>query len=174
MGPGQVSNPIPVQGGFSIIAVQDTRKVLTADPRNAVLSLKQVSVSFPKGISHAAAEPIVARFAAAARTVGGCGGADKIAGDFHGELVQSDQVKLRELPAALQQMMLPMQVGQATQPFGSIEEGVRILVICGRDEVDPSQPTFDDVYAQLNEERVNVRARRYLRDLRRDAVIEFR
>ena len=32
--------------------------------------------------------------------------------------------------------MLPMQVGQATQPFGSIEEGVRVLVICGRDEVD--------------------------------------
>ena len=27
---------------------------------------------------------------------------------------------------------------------------------------------------QINEERVNSRARRYLRDLRRDAVIEFR
>jgi peptidyl-prolyl cis-trans isomerase SurA len=174
MAAGQVSNPIPVQGGFSIIAVQDTRKVLTADPRNAVLSLKQVSIAFPAGTARATAEPIVARLAEAARTVGGCGGADKIAADFKGELVSSDQVKLRELPAALQQMMLPMQVGQATQPFGSIDEGVRILVICGRDEVDPTAPTFDDVYAQLNEERVNLRARRYLRDLRRDAVIEFR
>jgi peptidyl-prolyl cis-trans isomerase SurA len=27
---------------------------------------------------------------------------------------------------------------------------------------------------QITEERVNTRARRYLRDLRRDAVIEFR
>jgi peptidyl-prolyl cis-trans isomerase SurA len=26
----------------------------------------------------------------------------------------------------------------------------------------------------MNEERVNVRARRYLRDLRRDAIIDFR
>jgi peptidyl-prolyl cis-trans isomerase SurA len=174
MAPGQVSNPIPVQGGFSIIAVQDTRKILTADPRNAVLSLKQVSVTFPKGTSRAQAEPIVARFAEAARSVGGCGGADRIAADFRGEVVQSDEVKLRELPATLQQMMLPMQVGQATQPFGSIDEGVRILVICGRDEVDPTEPTFDEVYSQLNDERVNLRARRYLRDLRRDAVIEFR
>ena len=49
MGPGQVSNPIPVQGGISIVAVQDTRKVLTADPRDAVLSLKQVSVMLPEG-----------------------------------------------------------------------------------------------------------------------------
>jgi peptidyl-prolyl cis-trans isomerase SurA len=174
MAPGQISNPIQVAGGFSIIAVQDSRKILTADPRNAVLTLKQVSISFARGTTRAQAEPVVARFAQAARNVGGCGGADKIAADFNGELVQSDEVKLRDLPPALQQLMLPMQVGQATQPFGSIDEGVRVLVICGRDEVDPTEPTFDEVFSQLNEERVNLRARRYLRDLRRDAVIEFR
>ena len=174
MGPGQVSQPIPVQGGFSIVAVQDTRKILTADPRDAVLTLKQVSIGFPKGISRQAAEPTVARFAQAARNVGGCGGADKIAADFNGEMVESDQVKIRDLPPALQRIMLPLQVGQSTQPFGSIEEGVRILVICGRDEVDATAPTYDEVFSQLNEERINLRARRYLRDLRRDAVIEFR
>ena len=174
MRPGQISNPIAVPGGYSIIAVQDTRKILTADPRSAVLSLKQVSITFPKGTAKQTAEPIVARFAAAALNVGGCGGAERIASEFNGEVVQSDQVKLRELPPALQQMMLPMQVGQATRPFGSLEEGVRILVMCGRDEVDSTAPTFETVYAQLNEERVNMRARRYLRDLRRDAVIDFR
>jgi peptidyl-prolyl cis-trans isomerase SurA len=35
-------------------------------------------------------------------------------------------------------------------------------------------PTFDDVYNQINQERVNMRSRRYLADLRRDAVIEYR
>src|SRR5207244_3456217 len=167
MGPGAVSSPIPVAGGISIIAVQDTRKILTRDPRDAVLSLKQVSIAFPKGTAKAIAEPIVARFAEAAKSVGGCGGADKIAADFHGEVVQQDGVKMRDLPPALQQLMLPMQVGQATQPFGSLEEGVRTLVICGRDEVDPTAPSYDEVYGQLTEERTNSRARRYLRDLRR-------
>jgi peptidyl-prolyl cis-trans isomerase SurA len=48
-------------------------------------------------------------------------------------------------------------------------------VLCGRDEpTDAGAPSYDQVYAQLNEERVNLRARRYLRDLRRDAVIDFR
>jgi len=174
MRPGQVSNPIAVPGGVSIVAVQDERKVLAPDPRNAVLSLKQVTVNFPKGTSRAQAEPVVAKFASAAQNIGGCGGTDKIASEFNGEVVSSDDVKLRDLPPALQEIMLPMQVGQATRPFGSLEEGVRILVICGRDEVDPSAPSFDQVYAQLNEERVNLRSRRYLRDLRRDAIIEFR
>ena len=171
---GSISNPIPVPGGFSIIAIQDTRKILTPDPRDSVLSLKQVSIAFPKGTSREAAEPIVARFADAARNVGGCGGAEKLATDFHGEIVTQDNVKMRDLPEALQRLMVPMQVGQATQPFGSLDEGVRVLVMCGRDEVDQSAPSYDDIYNQLNEERLNSRARRYLADLRRDAVIEFR
>jgi peptidyl-prolyl cis-trans isomerase SurA len=174
MGPGTVSNPIPVPGGVSILAVADTRKILTPDPRDAVLSLKQVSISFPKGTTREQAEPVLERFSDAAQHVGGCGGAEKIAADFHGEVVSQDGIKMRDLPPTLQQMMVPMQVGQATQPFGSIDQAVRILVICGRDEVDPTAPTYDDVYNQLNEERVNMRAQRYLRDLRRDAVIEFR
>ncbi len=173
LSPGQVAL-VPMSGGVSIIAVQDKRKVLTADPRNAELNLKQISVSFPAGTTRAQAEPIVSRFAQASQNVGGCGGAEKMAAEFNGEVVQSDGVKLRELPPALQEMMLPMQVGQATRPFGSMEEGVRVLVICGRDEIDPTLPTYDQVLAQMNEERINMRARRYLRDLRRDAVIDFR
>jgi peptidyl-prolyl cis-trans isomerase SurA len=172
--PGQVSPPIAVPGGVSIVAVQDVRKVLSADPRDAVFNLKQVSINFPAGTTRAQAEPIVARFATATTSIGGCGGAEKLAADFNAEVVESDGVKMRELPPALQQMMIPMQVGQATRPFGSLEEGVRVLVICGRDDPSPSMPTYDQVLAQMNEERVNMRARRYLRDLRRDAVIDFR
>ena len=127
-----------------------------------------------KGITKEQASARVDAFAAASRTIGGCGGAEKLAADFNGDVVQSDQVKLRELPAALQEMMMPMQIGQATRPFGNLEEGVRVLVMCGRDEVEDSLPSYDQVYSQLNEERVNMRARRYLRDLRRDAVIDFR
>jgi peptidyl-prolyl cis-trans isomerase SurA len=174
MRPGTISAPIKVPGGYSIVAVQDVRKILTADPRSAVLTLKQVSIGFPKGTTREQAEPALARFAQSTANIGGCGGAEKIASEYNGEVVESDGVKMRDLPAALQEMMLQMQVGQATRPFGSIEEGVRVLVLCGRDEADPSAPSFDQVYAQLNEERVNLRSRRYLRDLRRDAVIDFR
>ena len=60
------------------------------------------------------------------------------------------------------------------EPIGSLEQGVRVLVVCGRDQLAPDAPSYDDIYNQLNEERVNSRANRYLRDLRRDAVIEYR
>jgi peptidyl-prolyl cis-trans isomerase SurA len=171
---GQVSDPIPVAGGFSILAVQDARKILTTDPRDSVLSLKQVALNFPASMTSPQRQSLVDRFSAAARNVGGCGGADRIAAEFNAEVVQRDEIRMRDLPASLQNLMLSMQIGQATQPFGSLSEGVRLFVICGRDQIAVQAPSFDEIYGEKKEERVNLRARRYLRDLRRDAIIEYR
>ena len=174
MQPGQVSDPIPVSGGFSIIAIQDARKVLTSDPRDAVLSLKQLALSFPPSMTSAQRQALVDRFGTATRNVGGCGGADRIASEFKADVVQRDEIKMRDLPPALQNIMMSMQIGQATQPFGSLTEGVRTFVLCGRDQIAAEAPSYDEIYGQFKEERVNLRARRYLRDLRRDAIIEYR
>ncbi len=175
MQPGQISPPIAVPGGYSIIAVQDTRQVLTADPRDAVLSLKQMSMTFPKGTTQDTAGPRVAAFAEATQKMGGCGAAKDVAAKFDADVVENDDVKIRDLPPTLQSQVTAMSIGQSTTPFGSVEDGVRVLVLCGRD--DPQQsgaPSFDQIQGQMTEERVNLRARRYLRDLRRDAVIEYR
>ncbi len=37
----------------------------------------------------------------------------------------------------------------------------------------PTQPKFEQIQSQLEDQRVNKRARTYLRDLRRDAVIDY-
>ena len=172
---GQVSEPIAVPGGFSILAVADTRQVLTADPRNAVLSLKQMSIRFPQGTTEAQAAPAVQRLTETARSMGGCGGAESAAQKIGAEVVSNDQVRVRELPAALQDMLLQLGVGQPTAPFGSADERVSVLVLCGRDDPQVADgPSYDQVYAQMEEQRVNLRARRYLRDLRRDAVVDYR
>jgi len=47
-------------------------------------------------------------------------------------------------------------------------------MLCGRTEPQSAGgPTFDELMAQIEDERVNKRAQIYLRDLRRDAVIEY-
>jgi peptidyl-prolyl cis-trans isomerase SurA len=50
-----------------------------------------------------------------------------------------------------------------------------VLVVCGRDDPQVTQgPNAETIMAQLEEQRVNMRAQRYLRDLRRDAVVDYR
>ena len=171
---GSVSAPIPVPGGYSIVAVADTRQVLVADPRDAVLSLMQMSITPPAGTPRAQLEARGRQLGEATQAMGGCGGAAATAQTLGAELISNDQVRVRELPVALQQMLLALSIGQATQPFGSADR-ISVLVLCGRDDPEPaSGPNAEVIQRRLEEERVNRRAQRYLRDLRRDAVIDYR
>lgn len=175
LSPGQVSDPIQVAGGFSIIELRDKKQLLVADARDAVLSLKQIAIAFPKNMTQVQAAPRIDALAAATRNIGGCGKAEEVGKTLGADVVSNDSVAVRDLPAALQDMVLKLQIGQATPPFGSSVDGVRVLVLCGRDDpVDAVKPSFDQIYTQLNQERINRRAMRYLRDLRRDAVVDYR
>jgi peptidyl-prolyl cis-trans isomerase SurA len=172
---GTVSDPIAIPGGFSIVAVTDTRQVLTADPRDAVLSLKQMTIPLPRGGTRAQLEERAQALLRATQTMGGCGGAENAAAQIGAEVVTNDQVRVRDLPPALQPMLLALGIGQASPPFGASSERVSVLVLCGRDDPDPATNlSFEQVYNQIAENRVNLRARRFLRDLRRDAVVDYR
>ena len=171
---GQVVGPVEVPGGFSILYLIDSRQVLTTDPRNALLSLKQLAISFPEGITEAQATAQAGQFATATQNIKGCGAANEVAARLGAAVVDNDQVKLRDLPAALQGTIAELQIGQASQPFGSVEDGVRVLILCGRDDPQTAAaPSFDAIMSRLENERVNKRAQIYLRDLRRDAIIEY-
>ena len=147
MGPGQISQPIPVPGGVSIIAVQDTRKILTADPRDAVLSLKQVSITFPAGTTRQQAEadrralrrrPRRTSAAAAAPT--------RSPPNSTARSCRATRSSCATFRPRFRRSCCRCRSARRPSPFGSIEEGVRMLVICGRDEADPTAPTFDQVY----------------------------
>lgn len=171
---GQIAGPIQVPGGFSLLYVMDKRKVLTADPRDALLSLKQLSIAFPAGITRDEASQRAAAFAAATRGVQGCGTANDLGAKIGADVVDNDNVQVRDLPPQLQDMLLNLQIGEVTPPFGSVEDGVRVLVLCGRDDPQAAgTPSFEQIMAQMEDERVNKRARIYLRDLRRDAIIDY-
>ena len=174
MEPGQLAGPVEVPGGVSIVLMIDRRQVLTADPRDALLSLKQLSLDFPPGTTEDKAADLATKFAEATRGIAGCGAADDVARALGASVVARDNIEMRGLPAQLQQTLVNLQIGQTTQVFGSPTEGVSVLVLCGRD-MPPSAgaPNAHEIEQRLLEEKVNKRAQRYLRDLRRDAVIEY-
>lgn len=172
---GQIGGPIDAPGGFSILYLSDKRQVGAADPRDARLNLKQITVKFPPGLSEQQASQRVQAFGAQIKALQGCGTVEKVASGIGAEVIDNASVRIRDLPPALQDLMLRLQVGQATPPFGSPDQGVRTLVLCGRDDARAAElPRADQVQSQIEETRVNLRAQQRLRDLRRDAVVEYR
>lgn len=173
MQPGQLVGPFEIPGGFEIMYLADKRQILMADPRDAVLSLKQILINFAPGITEAAATAQIDEFTRTIAAMRGCGDAERLAADINAEVVSNDRV-VRDLPEQLQPALLQLQVGQSTPPFGSLEDGVSVLMLCGRDDPKTANaPTFEQMMFQLEDERVGKRAARYLRDLRNDAYIEY-
>ncbi len=171
---GAISEPIPLPGGFSIVALVDSRQILVADPRDAVLSLMQLSIALPAGTPPAQAQARAQRLSEATQAMGGCGRAAETATSVGAELISNDQVRIRDLPPQLQHALLQLSIGQATSAFGSPER-ISVLVLCGRDDPQTATgPTEEQLSERLMQERVNRRAQRYLRDLRRDAVVDYR
>jgi peptidyl-prolyl cis-trans isomerase SurA len=171
---GQLVGPIEIPGGFTIIYLIDKQQVLGADPRDALLSLIQISISFPEGTTDEAANGRIEEFATFVQNLRSCSEAESARTVLGATVVANDEIQARQLPDQLQNILLNLQVGQATPPFGSPEDGVRVLMLCGRDDPeDAGAPTFQSVMSTIEEERINKRAQRYLRDLRNDAYIEY-
>ncbi|MBV1916628.1 MAG: peptidylprolyl isomerase, partial [Sphingomonadaceae bacterium] len=174
MRPGQLVGPVELPGGYSIIYLIDKRQVLMSDPRDALLSLKQVSIEFAPGTTEKQAQARASAFSQAMRSARGCGAVDDVASQIGAKVVSNDQVRARDLPGPLQNAVLGLSLGESSPPFGSIEEGVRVLMLCGRDDPQAdSGPSFDQLMGQMEDDRINKRAQMYLRDLRRDAIIDY-
>lgn len=174
MTPGQLVGPVPIPGGYSILYLIDKRQVLMADPRDALLSLKQIQLDFPDAMPAEQREARLQTFVAGVQEIRGCGDAENAAAALNATVVTNDQIRVRSLPDALQNIILQLQIGQVTPPFGAIDENIRVLMLCGRDDPETAQgPNFDQLMGELEEERIGKRAQRYLRDLRNDAYIEY-
>ena len=66
-----------------------------------------------------------------------------------------------------------MQPGEVTEIF-EMSDGLRALLVCDIAQPEVSEPEFDDILNQLEQQRLSMIARRYLRDIRRDAIIDYR
>ena len=174
MQPGQLVGPIAIPGGYSILYLIEKRQVLTADPRDAMLSLKQIQIQFDPNATQAQNEAKLQGFLQGLETMRGCGSANEIADSIGASVVDNDQLRARALPEQLQQLILNLNIGEMTPPFGDVKDGVRVLMLCGRDDPEvQAGPDFDTLMQQIEDERINRAAQRYLRDLRNDAYIEY-
>ena len=128
-----------------------------------MLSLKQTSIALEPGIEQAAAEAKIQEFTTYITSLRGCADAENARQAIGANVVSNDQIQARQLPEALQNLVLDLQIGQTTPAFGSQAEGVRVLMLCGRDDPkDANAPTFASIERQLEEARIDKRAARSL------------
>ena len=176
---GELQGPIPCCGGYSILYMRDKRQVMVADPRDGLVSLAQITINMPAGLSMNEMNQFAAEFGQQTQGfTGGCSAVEAEARKIGAEAVLVNEVSIRQLPNQLQDMVLATPDGGVTRPYGvaasEASQPLRAMMVCGRS--DPPMldgPTFDQVMGQIENERIERRAQNYMRDLRRDAIVEY-
>ncbi len=166
---GQLSRPIPVDGGVYIVYMRDKR---TGAATNLV-QMKQVVVELPETAPAADVAAATARLEAL-RPQLTCDNmlarATSEQGLLGTDLGESD---IANLAPQFQQVATGAAVGTISAPVRT-PLGLHLLGICGRRQGGPDAPTFQQVENRLQNQNLANLARRYIRDLRSDALIELK
>lgn len=82
-------------------------------------------------------------------------------------------LRLGDLPPAFRQVVSGLPVGQVSAPVQG-PSGIHLLMVCDRREPQGAASQREEIAQRLERERVERLARRYLRDLRKEAFVEVR
>ncbi|NHN87428.1 peptidylprolyl isomerase [Acetobacter conturbans] len=171
-----ISNPIKVAGGYVIATVADKR-IIGHQP-GTVLDVRQAFLPFSTPLNPQTPtdqqRQVLEKAVHLTQSVHSC---EEItaANKQLGEVRPSNpgELQLERLNPQMQQILGTLPTGKTTRPLVS-QDGIDILMVCGKKTKNFADRTPSEIADQLLNERVEQTARQLDRDLHRRAVIEMR
>jgi len=182
--PGDISQPLRSQVGFFIFHLRDRRlgEAVPEGGNQAVEEIKLSQILFDADTANDVALSARVDEANAIRTrLTDCGAVNAVAEELSapasGDL---GWLKVSDLPTVLAEGVTALPVGQISEPLQG-PAGIHLLMVCerrgGDEAVDAdlgSEEERQKLTQDLERERLDRLARRYLRDLRKQAFIDVR
>ncbi len=159
-----ISNPINSTGGYYIIRLNDITKAGGKNPLRNQYDL--VSIIFNKENIQDANN--------FAKEFISCKRIDSLIEKYNEKEVNYIGKRiLSELPSDLHEELLNKDAGE-TLNIREIGDNINLILICDRKDDIGIQVSRESIEENIYSQKIGMMSRRYLRDLRRDAVIEYR
>jgi peptidyl-prolyl cis-trans isomerase SurA len=196
--PGSISDPVRGPGGYYIVGVREKRlpsgsKAVQAPPpkpqaeqkMRSTITLAQVAIPLPDNASKKKEDQVRQLSIEIYRSINGCSTAAQIAKSRGAKYTMIGEMSTKDLAPQFVKILAQTPNGRSTPPLRGAA-GVEMYVICAGGMVQaasvsegPTVTTQKDVTKEEVENRLfsqelSMLARRYMRDLRRDATIEMR
>jgi peptidyl-prolyl cis-trans isomerase SurA len=170
---GEISDPISSPVGYYIFLLRDRRLSQAADASGGDIEVDLAQILFPVD-GGATLDAMRGQAAQLRDRLGDCTAMADAAAELNAP--QSGRLgwlRLADLPPGLRQAASSLPLGQVSAPVEG-PSGIHLLMVCDRHNPAAETPQRDQIAQQLQGERVDRLARRYLRDLRKDAFVEVR
>ena len=166
MQPGQLAGPVRGYNGLHIVNLMDTRVL---SPGNETVELRQLFAPVPDGAGEDAVAEAKQRLNRLAEPAEGCGNFNALADDTDAARTSDlGEVKMSALPDDIRPKVADLPLQTPSEPL-QVAGGYAVLMVCERSGgIDREQ-----IRQNLQRDRLNMLAQRYMRDLRRQANIEI-
>ena len=173
---GYVSDPLKNAIGYTLIKVYETRDLPGQKPTGTEISMKEITLKLRSSADEKQISAIKTIAEEVAKHPGSC--EEKTIDDIGDTSVAAIDVQkttqmLADLPAALRVIADGMKVGDVSSPLAS-DEGVKLYMLCGKREGVSATVDADRAKGAVYQQRMELEAQKYMRNLRRDAFIEIR
>lgn len=174
MQPGQITPPVRGEHGYYILLLRERRVADPAPEIEPLLTLTQVLVPLQPNST-----PVQVRvqFAQAESLVSGaksCADMDRAAKSSGSPMSGSlGTLKLSALPAETRAVVKDLPVNTVSQAIQA-KDAIAVFMICKREVPTAAAEERRKVFDSILEERLQLGARQYLRDLRRSAFVDVR
>lgn len=171
---GEVSLPIFSGGAYYILVLHEKRTILGPDLTLTQLHLKQIFFDLPEDASEERQQEVRDLANIVRETIENCDDLETLVGDGGASrTVDLGRMVLGELPPQVRAVVTDLKVGVPSEGIRTPAEVLQ-MIVCDRSAPPDQAPSKDTIAQRLHEKRVAMMARRYLRDLRRDAIIDVR
>ena len=172
---GTVTDPVRTREGYLIVKVYDVHAAQPEQQEMAV-NLKEILLKLKSTASDHDADLLLQIANDVAKHPGNC--TDKSISGVENPndadiTVDFRRSTLSALPAGLKTVVEGLKVGDISTPLAS-DDGIRLYMLCDEKPADQMPPDHDELYKMLMEEKLELEAAKYLRQLRRETYINIR
>ena len=170
---GEVSQPVRTVSGYTLLLLRERRQSGDEMPTEGDIKLEHIFLPRPANATPEDLEALRSTAQTVAETATSCADMPALRKQLpDARSVLPGSMAVKDLAPALRSVILKLPVGKASEPI-TINDGVLVVMVCERSAA-AGLPDADEVRNRLGREKLDLLARRYMRDLRTAAFVDVR
>jgi peptidyl-prolyl cis-trans isomerase SurA len=172
---GELSRPIQTGGGYYLLLVLERRAGSgSGGDEQEIFDIVQVVFPLPPRSGEAARRAAIAEAEGVRAAAKDCPALLKLGKEKAPQLSSEGKLRSSDISPQMRNVVNQIGIGQASQPIVQ-KNGVGVIMVCSKSTGSAAGSTNREAIADtLIRQRLDTVARRYLRDLRRNAYVDVR